>query len=113
MNEFNYNSENKFLKELNHNNGGYKVPENYFENLPLEIMEKTSGSKRSKSAFWFWTSSFVVSSCLILFFLMVGLEKDVYNEYPLVVQEIVPDDVIFENLDEDDVIEFLVYETDY
>lgn len=113
MNKFNYNSEEFFLKELNQNNSGYKVPKDYFEKLPLEIMVKTSDSKRSKSAFWSWMSSFVVASCLLFFFLIEGHKKDVYDEYPLAEKEGVSDEIIFEDLDEDDVIEFLVYGTDY
>ena len=91
---------------------GYELPNEYFDKLPLRLMKRISDRKKRKAVFWFVSSSLIATCCLVLTFFFMDVRKH-QEVNTVVVSEIMYEEVVFESIEEEDIIDFLVYESNY
>lgn len=101
-----------FLTKIQKEELGFVVPKNYFEEFSVKINEKAINNQ-PKSAFGLWVGSAVTACSLLLLLLFLdgfnrtemnyqGLVKVEWNDYS--------EEMLLELVDEEDVIDYLVYE---
>lgn len=112
------NKDEKYLNDLlkersggeDDGSSGFKVPANYFDELPYKVSEK-KGVQRTKGFYWAWTTPAIGLTCVLLALFIFDKEEQYTGYYSGKVEiEDLNYEYIEDEVSEEEVIDFIIDE---